>query len=148
MQLQKTPGKKRILVLGDSYIWGFGTNQENIFSAPEVHRTNDEIINGGVSGYGADQEYLFYLRTGQKFDVDQVVLALTLYNDVENNLASVQYTRQKGGDGGSAIVPAGPSFYFRRPRLVREICHRHRRGARFAELLFSTVSPAWTKIRL
>ena len=95
MQLQNTPGRKRVLVLGDSYIWGFGANQENLFSAPEVHRTNDEIINFGVSGYGTDQEYLFYQEKGERFDVDQVILAVTLYNDIENNLASVQYTRQK-----------------------------------------------------
>jgi len=95
MQLKKKPGKKRVLVLGDSYVWGFGANQQNLFTEPDVHRTNDEIINFGVSGYGTDQEYLFYLQKGQRFEVDQVLLALTLYNDVENNLASVQYTRQK-----------------------------------------------------
>jgi hypothetical protein len=95
MLLQKTPGKKRILVLGDSYVWGFGANQENLFSAPEVHRTNDEIINFGVSGYGTDQEYLFYLLKGQSFEVDEVILAFTLYNDVDNNLASIQYSRRK-----------------------------------------------------
>ncbi|HEY6071255.1 MAG TPA: hypothetical protein VIU85_07780 [Chthoniobacterales bacterium] len=95
MQLKKTSEKKRILVLGDSYIWGFGANQDSLFSAPEVHRTDNEIINAGVSGYGTDQEYLFYLRTGQRFEVDEVVLALTLYNDVDNNLASKQYNRFK-----------------------------------------------------
>jgi len=95
MRLQKTPGKKRILVLGDSYVWGFGANQQNLFSAPEVHRTNDEIINFGVSGYGTDQEYLSYLLKGQSFEVDEVMLAFTLYNDVDNNLASTQYSRLK-----------------------------------------------------
>jgi hypothetical protein len=95
MQLKKTPGRKRRLILGDSYIWGFGVNQQNLFSTPEVHRTNDEIINFGVSGYGTDQEYLFYQQKGERFDADEVVLALTLYNDIENNLASMQYTRAK-----------------------------------------------------
>jgi hypothetical protein len=38
---------------------------------------------------------LFYLLKGQKFDVDQVVLAFTLYNDVANNLASEQYSYLK-----------------------------------------------------
>jgi len=60
-----------------------------------VYRTDDELINGGVCGYGTDQEYLFYLREGQKFDVDEVVLALTLYNDVANNLHSKQYSYLK-----------------------------------------------------
>jgi hypothetical protein len=91
MQLKRTSGKKRILVLGDSYVWGVGASQEELFAEPAVHKTNDELINCGVSGYGTDQEYLFYLRLGQKFDVDEVVLAFTLYNDVENNLNSKQY---------------------------------------------------------
>ena len=95
IQLKNTSGKKRVLVLGDSYVWGVGVTQEELFTAPEVYRTDDELINGGVSGYGTDQEYLFYLREGQKFDVDEVVLAFTLYNDVENNLNSRQYSYLK-----------------------------------------------------
>ena len=72
-----------------------GATQEKLFTAPEVYRTDDELINGGVSGYGTDQEYLFYLREGQKFEVDEVVLAFTLLNDVTNNLSSKQYSYLK-----------------------------------------------------
>jgi len=82
-------------VLGDSYVWGLSASQDDIFTNPRVHGTNDEFINCGVCGYGTDQEYLFYLRTGQKFDVDQVVLVFTADNDVANNLASEQYTYLK-----------------------------------------------------
>jgi len=88
IQVKNTSGRKRVLVLGDSYAWGFGGTQEELFTARQVYRTDDELINGGVCGYGTDQEYLFYLREGQKFDVDEVVLAFTLYNDVANNLNS------------------------------------------------------------
>jgi hypothetical protein len=95
MRPEKTSARKRVLVLGDSYVWGVGASQEELFTTPEVYGTNDELINCGVSGYGTDQEYLFYLRTGQKFDVDQVVVAFTLYNDVENNLNSKQYSYPK-----------------------------------------------------
>ena len=82
-------------MLGDSYVWGVGVSQEELFTTAEVHGTNEELINCGVSGYGTDQEYLFYLLRGQKFDVDQVVVAFTLYNDVENNLAPKQYSYLK-----------------------------------------------------
>lgn len=91
MQLNKTTGKKRVLVLGDSYTWGYGVNQTELFSAPEVHGTNDEILNFGVSGYGTDQEYLFYQRAGTNFVVDEVVVALNPYNNVAHNLAPNQY---------------------------------------------------------
>jgi hypothetical protein len=95
VQLTKPSGKKRILVLGDSYVWGLSASQDDIFTNPKVHGTNEELINCGVSGYGTDQEYLFYLRTGQKFEVDQVILVFTPYNDVTNNLASRQYSYLK-----------------------------------------------------
>ena len=95
IQLKNTSGRKRVLVLGDSFVWGFGATQEELLTARQVYRTDDELINGGVSGYGTDQEYLFYLREGQKFEVDEVVLAFTLYNDVANNLHSKQYSYLK-----------------------------------------------------
>jgi hypothetical protein len=95
IQLKNTSGKNRVLVLGDSYVWGFGATQKELFTTRKVYRTDDELINGGVSGYGTDQEYLFYLREGQKFDVDEVVLAFTLLNDVENNLNSRQHSYLK-----------------------------------------------------
>lgn len=95
IQLKNTSGRKRVLVLGDSYVWGFGATQEELFTARQVYRTDDELINAGVSGYGPDQEYLFYLREGQKFEVDEVVLAFTLINDVANNLHSKQYSYLK-----------------------------------------------------
>jgi hypothetical protein len=95
IELKNRSGRKRVLVLGDSYVWGFGTTQEELFTAPQVYRTDDELINAGVSGYGTDQAYLFYLREGQKFDLDEVVLAFTLINDVANNLNSKQYSYLK-----------------------------------------------------
>jgi hypothetical protein len=91
MQLNKTAGKRRVLVLGDSYAWGYGVNQTELFSAPEVHGTNDEILNFGVSGYGTDQEYLFYQRDGTNFVADEVVVAFNPYNNVAHNLAPNQY---------------------------------------------------------
>ena len=91
----KISKRRRMLVLGDSYVWGYGVNQEGVFTEPEVHGSNMELINFGVSGYGTDQEYLFYLREGVLFDVDEVVLVFTPYNDVANNLADEQYKHVK-----------------------------------------------------
>src|SRR5260370_35262956 len=50
MQLKKTSGRKRVLVLGDSYVWGVGASQETLFTAPGGHGTNAELINCGVGG--------------------------------------------------------------------------------------------------
>jgi hypothetical protein len=90
-------------------------DQSKLFSAPEVHRSNEEILNFGVSGYGTDQEYLLYLRKGTAFVVDQVVVAFTPYNDVANNLASEQYSYLK------------PYFTLKGDRLVLHENHVHER---------------------
>ena len=59
----KPPGVFRIVVIGDSFVFGAG-------GVDPAHRFTDilqnsaknlEVINMGVPGYGADQEYL-YLR--------------------------------------------------------------------------------------
>jgi hypothetical protein len=95
IQPSRRSNQPRILVLGDSYVWGYGVEQSQMMTAPEVHRSSAELINFGVSGYGTDQEYLFYSRLGTKFDVDEVVLVFTPYNDVEENLSSEQYDHYK-----------------------------------------------------
>ena len=95
MAREKTSTRKRTLVLGDSYVWGYGVDQQWVFTEPNVHHSETELINFGVSGYGTDQEYLLYLREGVLFDVDEVVLVVTPYNDVENNLADEQYRHVK-----------------------------------------------------
>ncbi len=88
--------QRRILVLGDSYVWGYGADQEDIFTEPSAHDDdNVEMINLGVSGYGTDQELLFYENLGKQFDVDEVVLAFTTYNDILNNMFAEQYGYQK-----------------------------------------------------
>ncbi len=64
MRREKTSMSTRMLVLGDSFVWGYGVDQEQVFTEPKVHQSGTELINFGVSGYGPDQEYIFYLREG------------------------------------------------------------------------------------
>jgi len=93
--LGRVPGKHRMLVLGDSFAWGYGVEQNERFSEViEKSRPDWEIINAGVSGYGTDQEYLYYKLRGSKYRPD-VVLVLFFSNDLENVANSVQYYHNK-----------------------------------------------------
>src|SRR5262249_48683073 len=58
IQLKNTSGRKRVLVLGDSYVWGYGATQEELFTNRQVYRTDDELINCGVPGYAPPQHHL------------------------------------------------------------------------------------------
>lgn len=97
---QKPPGVRRILVLGDSYAWGYGVSDEEIFTEVLEQRLagepgNWEVLNSGVSGWGTDQEYLYLVHEGFRYDPDLVVVAFYLLNDPLNNINSMQYGLHK-----------------------------------------------------
>lgn len=117
LQPTRQTKQRRILVLGDSYVWGYGVEQWQVMTAPEV-QTSAELINFGVSGYGTDQEFLFYLRQGTKFDVDEVQLVFTPYNDLEESLSAEEYDRDK------------PFFVVEHGKLVLHTEHIRKRNVR------------------
>ena len=86
---------QRLLVLGDSFGWGYGIEREDRFDEIlELRHGNWEIINASVSGYGTDQQ-LIYLRTRGLAYRPDVVLLLLYRNDFANNSAAVQYYTNK-----------------------------------------------------
>jgi len=75
---------KRILVLGDSFAWGYGVEESERFSQLVEKSLDVEVINAGVSGYSTDQELLWYRNEGIKYETDLVILELA-GNDVGDN---------------------------------------------------------------
>ena len=99
-EYQKPSNRKRILVLGDSFVWGYGVADRDIFtevleSRFERDRMPYQVINTGVSGWGTDQEYLYFADEGVKYSPDIVVLAFYLGNDPDNCVHSIQYGLHK-----------------------------------------------------
>lgn len=87
----RVSGRKRILVLGDSFAWGFGVEQDEIFSEQlESTLADVEVINAGVSGYSTDQELLWLEAEGRRYRPDLVILTLS-GNDDALNRRSVAY---------------------------------------------------------
>lgn len=98
--------KGRILVLGDSFGWGFGVEHEEIFSEIIERRHPEwEIINASVSGYGTDQQYLYLRSKGFRFQPD-VIMLLFYENDFVNNAHSEQHWYNK------------PLFEFEEEKLI------------------------------
>ena len=85
--LERTPGTDRILMLGDSFILGWGVPFEDIISK-RLERLfakdgkNVEVISTGVGNYNTVMEVEYYLTRGIKFHPDVVVLNYT-FNDAE-----------------------------------------------------------------
>ncbi|MBM3746922.1 MAG: SGNH/GDSL hydrolase family protein [Acidobacteria bacterium] len=98
-------GSRRLLVLGDSFVWGFGvSDEETLTEAFTRMQPGWEAVNLGVSGFSTDQELLLYQAEGRRYQADAVVLMLCS-NDIPNNLASTAYLiygkpvfRERGGE--------------------------------------------------
>ena len=93
---ERSHKERRILVLGDSFVWGFGVNAEDRFTEALQNNLRDTtVINAGVSGYGTDQELLLFSSEGRKYSADTVIVTVHLRSDVKNNHSSIQYGSQK-----------------------------------------------------
>jgi hypothetical protein len=84
--LTKPDGVTRIAVLGDSFVWGYGVEQDENFPAMLETQLNTagypvEVLNFGLTGYGTDQHYLAYLEQARAYEPDIVILAF-YENDV------------------------------------------------------------------
>ena len=106
--------KRRMLVLGDSFGWGYGVEHDERFSEIlEAAHPDWEIVNASVSGYGTDQEYLYLRDQGLSYHPD-VVLLLFTRGDLDDNSKSRQHWYNKPqfvvGDSGLELrnvpVPA------------------------------------------
>ncbi len=97
---KKRDNVTRLLVLGDSFTWGYGVANDEIFTELLETRlaassAEYEVINTGVSGWGTDQEYLYLVDEGLRYSPDIVVLAFFLLNDPAENVSCRQYEMNK-----------------------------------------------------
>ena len=106
---QRQNNVKRVLVLGDSFAWGYGVEEPERFSQLLEENLGVEVINAGVSGYSTDQELLWYQNEGIKYETDLVILVFT-GNDVGDNdrqLVNTIYYKPKFVIENGHLVPTG-----------------------------------------
>lgn len=75
----KQPGEFRILLLGDSFTYGMGVNDDQTFASHleqslRRHNLNAEVINSGNPGHGTDYELKLFQTVGAKLQPDVTVL--------------------------------------------------------------------------
>ena len=77
---------KRILLLGDSFTFGFGVEQEETYGSilENLLNKNYTILNAGVGGYSLDMEYIYLKEKGLKFNPDIVIVGFFIGNDVRD----------------------------------------------------------------
>ena len=100
--LGKSEGTLRILLLGDSFMEALQVEFADAF--PSLLETQlrsllgcqVEVINAGVSGWGTDDEVTYLIRKGREFHPDIVLFAVTLHNDISDNLEGRYHTEEEG----------------------------------------------------
>ena len=83
---EKPPGRKRVVMVGDSIGYGAGVEDEETFGALlESQHPDLEIVNLSVGGYGTDQELIKLAQQGLRYHPDFVVLHFCLFSDFTDN---------------------------------------------------------------
>src|SRR5262249_7876809 len=90
--LEKQPGAFRLLLLGDSFMEALQVPADSMLATlmeRDLTRATGrpvEVINAGVSGWGTGDELRYLTRYGLAYHPDLVVVAMTLHNDISDNL--------------------------------------------------------------
>lgn len=80
--------KYRIIIVGDSFTFGSGVEDNETFSSLIEHNLNGKgydvkVINAGVKGWSPDQYYLFIKHEALKYNPDIIIIGFYGGNDVE-----------------------------------------------------------------
>ncbi|MBX3023595.1 SGNH/GDSL hydrolase family protein [bacterium] len=130
---------QRVLVLGDSFAWGWGVGQGEVFTdllqaalSPGV-----AVYNRGVIGFGTAQEYLLLRRELAARAYDAVVL-LFFINDLADNIDGKEghrpYFELVDGDLRPRNQPAAA-----RGNPLERFVEEHSRAYRFLEVQLGTL---------
>ena len=100
--VKKPEGVFRVLVLGDSFMEAHQVPFEASFPSL-VERELDqravrpvEVVNASVSGWGTDHELKYLTRYGMQWKPDLILVAMTLHNDISDNLRQEFHTIRNG----------------------------------------------------
>jgi hypothetical protein len=133
-------GRKRVLVLGDSFTFGEEVGDGETYPARlERLLPGVELLNAGVGGYGHDQMLLLMREALPRYCPDLVLLSYLESDSVRNQLAFRDFAKPRfevrGGQAQLTGVPV-PS--------PEEMLRRHHRGSRlldFGRLAYERLFP-------
>jgi hypothetical protein len=121
-------GKPTVLVLGDSLVWGlYVQNGQRATDLLREPMPGYNIINGGVGGYGTDQEFLMMRRLWDKITPTIVVVIYTSNDRADNSQNVRNFTYKpyfQTGPGGELLLQGQPTpkarkLYFRENWFAR-----------------------------
>ncbi len=140
--VDKPPGVFRVLLLGDSNVFGFVSAAEETIGRQLERRLrasgwNAEVISLGYSGWGTDQEVEALAREGMSYRPDEVIIHFA-GNDLADNLRWREEgpyrhrlpLRYQAGEDGVAVRSENPAFRPKWGEWTREFLLRRSELAR------------------
>jgi hypothetical protein len=79
----------RVLVLGDSFMEGYGMAEKDRVSSRLEQGTNRQFLNFACTDFGTTQEYLLYQHLGLQFVHSTLLIGIFPFNDFEDNDTSL-----------------------------------------------------------
>ncbi|HEV8712794.1 MAG TPA: hypothetical protein VGX03_08215 [Candidatus Binatia bacterium] len=116
-----SPGVSRILLLGDSYVDGMRTDQEQTIGAVlqaalNAHGTNNRHMEVLVAGHNNPANaWYYYQEHGQKYHADVVILGLTVGNDFTSHNYRYGLLPEAGENGRIVLRKAGSQINMASP---------------------------------
>lgn len=124
------PDDTHVVILGDSFGWGWGVERDERFDAVLMERAPGVVCtNLSQPGYGTGQELLTLREFGARLAPDVVLLVFS-HNDLKNVVAARQYGKPKPRfvlDAGGRLeltavpVPDDPAAWRERRRLALRV---------------------------
>ena len=123
----------RVLVLGDSYAFGWGVPEEDAFPRQlesmmrgRFRSVPIEVINAGVPGYGLYQQHAMLLRVLSVTEIDIVVSTFSLANDAVDDLRIGRYAPDRLNEYLPDLTERSPFLngMMRRSRLLNMLDRR------------------------
>ncbi len=129
--IARPDGVRRVLILGDSFGFGYGVEDGEVLSAQLEDLLNQraagahryEVINLSVSGFGQAEELVTYRERGRAYGADVVVI-FYFENDIGNNAVS----------GLFAVAPDGS---------LTRVAPEFLPGVRTREILYAVAPIRW-----
>lgn len=89
--LRKPIDRRRIVALGDSFTWGWGLNDDEIYTEIlEALLDRTDVINLGVTGFNTRQEFDYLKAEGMLYGPDLVILAFCMNDFAEGSIPNAK----------------------------------------------------------
>lgn len=103
--VERAAGVRRIMLLGDSMFFGLGIkDQETLGAQLEKRLPGVEVLNASANGWGADQQYLYWMKEGQRFDPDIVIVGFYVDDYTRTSATCREYLKPRLEAEGDRLV--------------------------------------------